>query len=207
MLLLLCCRGEGNDHLSQGDEHTWQEWSFTTVPSRMVLSCRPVSASSSVKAESSKLYVTASSLKSLEEGRACSNCSAIKLPALGTSFHAPHISIFPLPFCLFPVFIFSQEKNSFCLGLLSAQCSYSELIWGSLVTSAVPSEVAEECGHAILAHQFPANPFTCRLISYLQYFLDTVFIYNELKLISQALTAAIHVTQLGSMTLSLARQY
>lgn len=47
--------GEGNDHLSQGDEHTWQEWSFTTVPSRMVLSCRPVSAPSSVKAESSKL--------------------------------------------------------------------------------------------------------------------------------------------------------
>lgn len=68
--------------------------------------------------------------------------------------------------------------------------------------------MTEECGgHVILAHQSPTNAFTCRAISYLQYILDTISIYTELKLISWAFDTAIHVTQPGSMTLSLAKQY
>lgn len=37
--------------------------------------------------------------------------------------------------------------------------------------------------------------------------LDTTFIYIEAELTSQEFAAAIHVTQRGSMTLSLAKQY
>lgn len=62
-------------------------------------------------------------------------------------------------------------------------------------------------GRAILADQSPTNIFTCKAVSYSQYMLDTTFIYTELKLSSQAFATAIAITQPGSMTLSLAKQY
>lgn len=168
------------------------------------VSLQPISAPSSVKTESSKLSFIALggvriktalySLKSPEEGRACSAYSATKFfqqlwePHFMTLY--PH---FTPSLCFLSFYCLSKEK--FCSGLLSPQCTFSTTeprITCYLISTVRGYWETWQChsGSSVL-QLIPSHvePFF-----YLRYFLDTLSIYVELKLISQVFATASHVT-------------
>lgn len=184
--------GNGADHTSPHSLHSG-------------VSLQPSSAPSSVKAESSKLSFIAlggigiktalNSLKSPEEGRACSAYSATKF------FHQPwephFMALYPhfSPSLCF-LYFYCLPKEKFLLFRASQSSVHFFHSWAE--DHLLPHQYCQRLLRNVAMPFWLISPltntFTCRAISYLRYFLDTVSIYIELKLISHAFATARHVT-------------